>query len=377
MKFSISSDTLGKNIQGLSKMMNGKASLAILDHFLFEIDGNVLNATASDGENMMRTTAELMESDLIPGEQLRFCIHSRVLGDFLKNIPVQPLTVTVKDKSEITVNYMNGHVCFPCVSDEEYPTFDILTGDTETALLPSNLMQEDITRTSSFTAQDTMRPVLSAVNFNFKKEGLDVVSCNGQVMMKNSHPGNTTENEGNFLLPPKPAALLRHFLTKEALDICVKFNDNAAQFVGDKWQLTCRLIEGRYPNYNSVIPKDNDKTLLIDKRALQDAIRRMLPMGDQHMKTIKMEIDYSELILSCQDIDFNTSAKEKMPCEYDGNPMAIGVNGDVLNTILSQMPSDNVRISLSECSRPLLVSPAEETEGLQVTALLMPTLLNE
>ena len=105
MIFSISSDTLGKNIQGLSKMMTGKSSLPILDHFLFEIDGNILNATASDGENMMRTTTELMESDLTPGESVRFCVHSRVLGDFLKNIPTQPLTITVKDKTEITVNY--------------------------------------------------------------------------------------------------------------------------------------------------------------------------------------------------------------------------------------------------------------------------------
>ena len=144
MQFLVTSDILGKNIQGLSKMMNGKASLAILDHCLFEVDGNVLQVIASDGENMMRTTTELMESDLTPGESVRFCVHSRVLGDFLKNIPTQPLTITMENKTEITINYMNGHVSFPCVSDDEYPTFDILTGDTETAILPSTAMLEDI-----------------------------------------------------------------------------------------------------------------------------------------------------------------------------------------------------------------------------------------
>ena len=254
MQFLVTSDTLGKNIQGLSKMMNGKASLAILDHYLFEVDGNVLQVIASDGENMMRTTTELMESDLTPGESVRFCVHSRVLGDFLKNIPTQPLTIIMENKTEITINYMNGHVSFPCVSDDEYPTFDILTGDTETAILPSTAMLEDITRTSPFTEQGTMRPVLNAVCFNFKEDGLDVVSCNGQVLMKNHHLDIHTDKEGIFLLPPKPAALLRHFLCKEPLDICIKFTDSAAQFVGDTWQLTCRLIEGRYPNYNSVIP---------------------------------------------------------------------------------------------------------------------------
>ena len=377
MQFLVTSDTLGKNIQGLSKMMNGKASLAILDHYLFEVDGNVLQVTASDGENMMRTTTELIESDLQPGETIRFCVHSRVLGDFLKNIPTQPITIIVEDKTTITINYMNGHVNFPCVSDEEYPTFDILTGDGETAILPSAAMLEDITRTSPFTEQGTMRPVLNAVNFNFKEGGLDVVACNGQVLMKNQHLGIHTDKEGNFLLPPKPAALLRHFLNKEPLDICIKFTDSAAQFVGDKWQLTCRLIEGRYPNYNSVIPANNDKTMLIDKRALQDAIRRMLPMGNPHSKVMKMELDTTTLTVSCEDIDYNTKAKESVCCNYDATPMAIGVNGETLCSVLSNIPSDMVRITFSECSRPLLVSPVEETEGLQITALLMPTLLND
>ena len=377
MQFLVTSDTLGKNIQGLSKMMNGKASLAILDHYLFEVDGNVLQVIASDGENMMRTTTELMESDLTPGESVRFCVHSRVLGDFLKNIPTQPLTIIMESKTEITINYMNGHVSFPCVSDDEYPTFDILTGDTETAILPSTAMLEDITRTSPFTEQGTMRPVLNAVCFNFKEDGLDVVSCNGQVLMKNHHLDIHTDKEGIFLLPPKPAALLRHFLCKEPLDICIKFTDSAAQFVGDTWQLTCRLIEGRYPNYNSVIPANNDKTMLIDKRALQDAIRRMLPMGNPHSKVMKMELDTTALTVSCEDIDYNTKAKESVLCDYDATPMAIGVNGDTLCNVLSNIPSDMVRFTFSEYSRPLLVSPVDETEELQITALLMPTLLND
>ena len=377
MQFLVTSDTLGKNIQGLSKMINGKASLAILDHYLFEVDGNNLQVIASDGENMMRTTTEILESDITSGDPIRFCVHSRVLGDFLKNIPTQPITIIVENKAEITINYMNGHVSFPCVSDDEYPTFDILTGDTETAILPSATMLEDITRTSPFTEQGTMRPVLNAICFNFKEEGLDVVSCNGQVMMKNHHLDIHTDKQGVFLLPPKPAALLRHFLNKELLDICIKFTDNAAQFVGDNWQLTCRLVEGRYPNYNSVIPTNIDKTMLIDKRTLQEAIRRMLPMGNQQSKAMKMELDTTALTVSCEDVDYNTKAKESVCCEYDATPMAIGVNGETLCNVLSNIPSNMVRITFSEYSRPMLISPMDETDGLQITALLMPRLLNE
>ena len=283
MRITLDSDTLSKNLQGLSRVIAPKSSIAILDHFLFEVEGDKLTVTASDNENVMKATADILESDIDSGEPTRFCVHARLIADFLKNLPVQPLTFVVEEK-EISVRYENGQICFPCVSGKEYPTMEMLTGDCTSATLPSSMLQDDITRTSSFVAQDTMRPVLSALCFNFKENGLDVVSCNGQVLMMDTHRGITLENENRFLLPAKPAALLRYWTAKDLFDITIQFNGNAARFSGANWQLTCRLVEGRYPHYKAVIPVNNDKTLLIDKQQLQVAIRRMLPMGSQSFR---------------------------------------------------------------------------------------------
>ena len=376
MKISLSSDTLSRLIQGLSKAIPTKPSIAILDHFLFEVEGDKLTVTASDNENVMKATADILESDIDSGEPTRFCVHARLIADFLKNLPVQPLTFVVEEK-EITVRYENGQICFPCVSGKEYPSIEMLTGDCSSTTLPSSMLQDDITRTSSFVAQDTMRPVLSALCFNFKENGLDVVSCNGQVLMMDTHRGITLENENRFLLPAKPAALLRYWTAKDLFDITIQFNGNAARFSGANWQLTCRLVEGRYPHYKAVIPVNNDKTLLIDKQQLQVAIRRMLPMGSQSLKAVRMDLDTKSVSLSCENVDYNTSAKESVACDYSGEAMRIGLNGEQLNAILSHMPSDQVKMTFKESCKPVLIFPAESSEDVRITALLMPVFIAE
>ena len=221
MKISLSSDTLSRLIQGLSKAIPTKPSIAILDHFLFEVSGTNLCVTAFDGENMVKATMEMLETDTTDNEPNRFCVHARLISDFLRNIPTQPITFMVEEKT-ITVNYNNGRISFPCVSGKEYPGFNILSGECHKAALSSTMLLDDITRSSSFVAQDTLRPVLNALCFNFMKDGLDVVSCNGQVLMKNRHDDIATEEEAYFLLPTKPASLLRGLLSKDIFDIDIR-----------------------------------------------------------------------------------------------------------------------------------------------------------
>ena len=374
MKITISSDTLSQILSGLVKVLNTKNSLAILDHYLIEVTGMTMTIVASDGENTMKYLSILQESDVQSSETVRFCIHSRMLEDFLKNLPTQPITIS-KGDTGLTVEYDNGQINIPVVDGKDYPKLREMTGgNCKTVKLPGNIMLEDISRASSFVAMDTFRPVMNTICFYFKNECLDVVGTNGQVMMKSSHSNINTEEETYFLLPPKPAALLKHSLSKDEGEISIKFNANTAQILGTNWELTCQLVEGKYPNYNSVIPKDNDKTLLIDKRALQEAIRRIMPMNNQEMKTIKMELGYSELILSCEDVDFNTSAKETMTCEYDGNPLTIGVNGQKFSSVLATMPAEKVKCTFSDYNRAFLVMPYEGNG--ECVALMMPHFLN-
>ena len=378
MKFNVNSDELSKNIQGLAKMVNGKSSLAILDHFLFEVDGDKLHVTASDGENMMKTTVEINSTSMLDDEtDKRFCVHNTVICDFLKNIAQQPIIFEVNmESNEVKISYMNGHIQFPCSAGEEFPKINIIGEESKNVTLPSCLILDDINRTSPFTGQETFRPVMNAICLHFQSESLDVVSSNGGVLVKITHDGVHCEEETTLLLPPKPVSLLKYFLSKEERVTNIRYTDNAAVFSCDNWDLTCRLIEGRYPNYNSVIPPSDSVQILADKRQLQNTIRRMLPMGNPNMKTVKIEANPTTLIMSSEDIDFNKSAKEDIPCETTGNEICIGVNGETLNSMLTHIASDMVRMKMTEPSRPIIVVPEEDKNGETFLGLIMPCLLN-
>ena len=378
MKFIVNSEELSKNVQGLAKTVNGRSSLAILDHFLFEVMDDKLDVTASDGENMMRVTVNLIECSMVNDDrEKRFCIHNSMIGDFLKNIPSQPITFDVDmDGFVVKVSYMNGHIQFPCTAGSEYPVIHLMKDEYQTVSLPSDMMLNDICRTVPFIGQDTLRPVINSICFNFSSEGLDVVSTSGSVLMKISHPELDAKNTGTFLLPTKPAALLKYFLEKN-MEVKVKFTENGAVFECDNWKLTCRLIEGRYPNYNSVIPMDNSLEIRVDKKCLQEAIKRMLPMGNQEMKTLKLEIAPDMMTVSCQDLNYNTSATESIPCETIGNTITIGLNGEILCSVLSHINTDAVRMKMVESSRPVIILPDENIEGEYLTSLVMPMMITE
>ena len=378
MKFSINSDELGRNVQGLAKVASGK-SLAILDHFLFEADGELLHVTASDGENMMRTTMHIDSLSMTEDEKERiFCIHNATIGDFLRNIPAQPITFDLDfGNNMVTVSYKNGHVLFPFSLGDGFPVFSIKDDLTEMISLSSEVLLRDIADTSPFVGQETLRPIMNAICFNYGTENLDVVGCNGGMMMKISHHGIRSENESTMLLPPKPASLLKYFLSKETKETRVRLSDNAAVFECGCWQLSCTLTTGRYPNYNSVIPKAHSIEALVDKRDLQNAIRRMLPMGESHMKTVKMMFSASALSISSEDPDFQKSAREELPCETTGDGLCIGVNGESMLNMLQHVPSDTVRLKMTEPTRPILIEPDVPNDNEEITGLVMPTLLND
>jgi DNA polymerase-3 subunit beta len=217
---------------------------------------------------------------------------------------------------------------------------------------------------------------MNAICFNFLCEGLDVVSSNGGVLVKITHTSIRTEKEAKFLLPPKPVTMLKYFLSKEEKDVSIRFTDNAAVFECDNWQLTCRLVEGRYPNYNSVIPQNSNIEVTVDKKQLQESIRRMLPMGNQSMKTVKFETASTMLTVSSEDVDFNKSAKEDVTCETSGNGITIGVNGEVINTMLSQIHPDVAKLRMTEYSRPIIIVPDADKENETFMGLVMPTLIS-
>jgi len=374
MTFTLSSSVLSNKLGQLAKVINSKNSLSILDSFLFEITDNKLILTASDNANMMKFYVELTSCS---GEG-SFCIPTRIILNAVKELAEQPLTFEVDENNSIRVIYQNGSYSIMGQSADEYPNMQRLTeGYTETQLSAASLAN-NIQRTLFATANDELRMVMNGIYFDLKEDSMNMVASDGHKMVRNMLFSCKSDVPASFILPKKPAGLLRNVLgTDDDSIVSIKFNNNNAEITFPDGVLSCRLIEGRYPNYASVIPADNPNVVTIDRKALLSALRRVMPFASESTLLIKLRLEMNNLQLSSEDIDFATSAQENVICEYGGVPMSIGFKGSVLSDILNNLACDDVIIELADPSRAGVIRPAEQPEGEDVLMLIMPMLLND
>ena len=374
MRFTLSSAALCSRLQTLAKVINSKNSLPILDSFLFEVRNGVLTITASDSENMMQSALELTESD---GEGC-FAVPNRTVLDAVKELPEQPLTFEV-DTQNLTIRilYQNGLYNFTAQNADEYPRMQQLPENAATISIQATVLADNINRSLFATAQDELRPVMNGIYFDLTPDSLAIVASDGHKLVRNKNFSIKSETPAAFILPKKPATLLKNVLSKDTGDVIVKFDERNAEITFTDGCLTCRLIEGRYPNYNSVIPQNNPNQLTIDRRALIGAIRRVLPFASESSQLIRFHLEAGKLELSSEDIDFATSAREEIPCEYNGQTMNIGFKGSSISEILNNMESDDINIELADPSRAGIIVPAEQPEDEDILMLIMPMLLND
>ncbi len=374
MRFTLSSAALCSRLQTLAKVINSKNSLPILDSFLFEVRNGVLTITASDSENMMQSALELTESD---GEGC-FAVPNRTVLDAVKELPEQPLTFEV-DTQNLTIRilYQNGLYNFTAQNADEYPRMQQLPENAATISIQATVLADNINRSLFATAQDELRPVMNGIYFDLTPDSLAIVASDGHKLVRNKNFSIKSETPAAFILPKKPATLLKNVLSKDTGDVIVKFDERNAEITFTDGCLTCRLIEGRYPNYNSVIPQNNPNQLTIDRRALIGAIRRVLPFASESSQLIRFHLEAGKLELSSEDIDFATSAREELPCEYNGQTMNIGFKGSSISEILNNMESDDINIELADPSRAGIIVPAEQPEDEDILMLIMPMLLND
>ena len=362
MRFTISSTALSSRLLSLSRVINSKNSLPILNCFIFDAQNGQLAITASDSENVVRMSMNL---DALEGEG-KFAVNNHNILDAVKELPEQPLTVDVNmDEHTIYISYQNGSYNFP------------ISADATNITLSAEVLVDNITRSLFATAQDELHPVMNGVYFDLTADSLAVVATDGHKLVRNRVFSVKSDVPAAFILPKKPAALLKGFIAKDGGDVVVRFDARSAEFSFGEGILICRLIDGKYPNYNSVIPENNPYQITIDRKSLIGAIRRVLPFASDSSQLIRFHIANGQLDLSAEDIDFATSAKESMTCTYEGNPMNIGFKGSSILEILGNLQSDEVNIQLADPSRAGLVVPAEQPEGENVLMLVMPVLLND
>ena len=373
MKFIVSSTGLFSHLQAISRVINSKNSLSILDCFLLELTDGTLSITASDSETILTTSLETNECD---GDG-RLAVNSKTILDALKEIPEQPLSFEVNENMEIIVKYQNGKYSLMGQNADEYPQAIGLGSNAVHVTVGVQILMNGINRALFATADDELRPVMNGVYFDITTENITFVASDGHKLVRNKNFKSRGNEKAAFILPKKPATLLKNLLPKEMGDVQIDFDDRNAVFTLENYSMTCRLIEGRYPNYNSVIPNDNPFKATIDRAAFMSALKRVSVFSSAASSLIKLRLDMNCIQISGQDIDFSTSAEETLMCQYEGNPMSIGFKSTFLIDILNNISSQEVVLELKDAARAGVIVPIEQNEDEDLLMLLMPMMLND
>ena len=374
MKFTLSSSALSSRLQTLAKVINSKNSLPILESFLFQVHNGQLTITASDSENVMQTSLALDQFDT----DGNFAIPSHTVLDAVKELPEQPLTFEVNMNTyEVTAGYQNGQYQFTAQNADEYPQTAPIQNDVHAITIDAAALNNNINRTLFATDNNEIRPVMNGIYFDLTTDCLAFVASDGHKLVRCRDYAIKSETPAAFILPKKPAMLLKNVLDKDSGDVVIKFNSSSAEIQFAEGKLSCRLIEGNYHNYNAAIPNDNPNELTIDRKSLLSAIRRILPFASMSSQLIRFRLEAGMLELSSEDIDFATRAKESLVCEYTGSPLQIGFRGDFFTDILNSIDTDELKIKLGDPSRAGIVVPSKQPENEDVLMLIMPLLIND
>ena len=374
MRFTVSSTALSNKLVALSKVINSKNALPILGDFVFDISGQTLTLTASDSENTMQTIVELTDAD---GEG-RFAMGNHDLLEAVKGFSEQPITFDIDQQQNLAkISYQNGLFSLPVESADEFPIAQKVSEGANTIVISNQLLLDNINRSIFATAQDELRPVMNGIYFDLTADCLAVVASDGHKLVRNKIFSIKSDQPASFILPKKPASLLKNLLGKDGGDVTIRFDERNAEINYGDGTIQCRLIEGRYPNYNSVIPQNNPNELRVDRNGLQAALRRVQPFANDSSNLIRFHVEGSTLQLDAEDYDFSKTATERMTCEYNGQPMSIGFKGSSFIEILSNFSCSEVIIQLADPSRAGLVLPSEQPENQDVLMLMMPMLIND
>lgn len=374
MKFIVSSTTLFSRLQAVSRVVNSKNALPILDCFLFNLEDGTLSVTASDSETTMVTTLEVNDSD----ENGSFAVVAKTLLEALKEVPEQPLAFEINSSTyEITVQYQNGKYSLMGQNADEFPQSAQLDGSAVRVDIEAGILLNGINRAVFATADDELRPVMNGIYFDITTEDITMVASDGHKLVRCKTFAAKGSERAAFILPKKPASLLKNLLQKEQNPISIEFDDRNAMFMLDNYRMVCRLIEGRYPNYNSVIPQNNPHKVTVDRQMFIGALRRVSIFSSQASSLIKLRLQENQIVVSAQDIDFSTSAEETQVCQYAGAAMSIGFKSTFLIDILNNIPSQEVVIELADPSRAGVIVPVEQEENEDLLMLLMPMMLND
>ena len=372
MKFIVSSTQLLKQLQILGGVINNNNTLPILDNFLFELTDKQLKISASDLETTMSTTI-----DVEANEAGTVAVNARLLLDTLKTFPEQPLTFVVEDNHTIEISSDSGKYALAYADGEEFPKAVELESPSSTTI-SSDILATAISKTIFASGNDDLRPVMSGVFFQFSPENLTFVATDAHKLVKYSRSDVTASEVAEFIMPKKPLNLLKNILSGSDNEVKIEYNESNAKFTFDNSILVCRLIDGKYPNYEAVIPKENPNKLTLDRGSFLNSVRRVSIFSSKTTHQIRLKMAGTELNISAEDVDFSNKADERLQCSYEGDDMQIGFNSRFLSEMLSNLNSNDVLLEMSLPNRAGILTPIDGIEeGENITMLVMPVMLND
>tara|TARA_R110002049_G_scaffold106729_1_gene254243 strand:- start:185 stop:1303 length:1119 start_codon:yes stop_codon:yes gene_type:complete len=371
MKFIVSSTYLLKQLQVLGGVINNSNTLPILDNFLFELDHTKLTVSASDLETTMASGLDV-ESD----SKGSVAIPARLLLDTLKTFPEQPLTFVIEDNNTVEISSNHGKYALAYADGNEFPKAVALEAPSKT-IITGDILATAISKTIFAAGNDDLRPVMSGVFFQFSTEGLTFVATDAHKLVKYTREDVKASQVAEFIMPKKPLNLLKGILDASENDVTIEYNESNAKFTFENSELICRLIDGKYPNYEAVIPKENPNKLAIDRTQFLNSVRRVSIFSNKTTHQIRLKIAGAELNISAEDIDYSNKAEERLTCDYQGDDMQIGFNSRFLTEMLNNLTSDEVQLEMSMPNRAGILTPVDGLdEGEQITMLVMPVMLN-
>ena len=373
MKFTVSSSALLSLLATTGKVISNKSSLPILEYFLMELKDGQLTVTTSD----LETT--LIGSIMVVNVEREGVIAApgKLMLDSLKEFAEMPLVIEVNDTTwEIQITWASGHLSIPGASAVSYPAVQTLGNEQKNITLDAGLLVSGINKTIFATADDELRPVMNGVYFDFSTESLTFVATDAHKLVK-YNAENSSDITSSFILPKKPANLLKALLAKEEEPVNVAFDAKNVTFKLKNFKLVCRLIEGNYPNYNAVIPTANPNKVLIDRVEFVNGIKRVAVCSNPSTNLIRMDIANNKVNLTAQDIDFSVSANETISCSYEGQNVTIGFKSTFLVEILSNIDTPTVVVELADSTRAGVFKPVyDDKQSSESLMLLMPMMIN-
>lgn len=374
MKFIVSSTDLLQGLLSVSRVIASKPSLPILDNFLFVLEGNSLTVTASDSETTLKTIINIDE--VTEGGEI--AVPAKLLTDTLKELPTQPIEFSTEpERNIVNIAWASGNAQIPYLSTEDYPELPQLDAPVN-LVFKAAVLADGINNTIYATADEELRPVMNGIFFDITPENTTMVASNAHKLVCYTRTDIKGNGSAGFILPKKPANILKNNLAKlgeESVEI--SFDKKNAYFKFDSSLMVCRLVDGTYPAYRTVIPKNNTNVLSVARTEILNASKRVAVCSNQATSQIIFKLSQNRLEISAQDVDFSMSARETLACEYDGAPMEIGFKSTFLIEILGNLPYDQICIKLADPNRAALIQPAIQSEPEEeICALLMPMRIN-